>query len=101
MASHSVARSKHATLSAATVDTITITGLYRNFRVQNRASTGTISYTHGATTAATPTADGDDTFDLPAGATDEWTEEILGAPATGRVVKLISAATPAYSVEAW
>lgn len=91
----------HGTLVADTVTTVTLTGVKRNLRVQNRGTTGAIYYTFGFGTPATPTVAGDDTYALPPGAADEWDQGFLGHPGTGFIVKLISSATPEFSVEAW
>jgi hypothetical protein len=89
----------HGTLVAATVTTVTLTSVKQSLRVQNRSTDQQIYYTYGAGVAADPTVAGDDTFAIPPGATDEWID--LGAVGAGFVVKLISAGTPAFSVEAW
>ncbi len=89
----------HGTLVAATVTTVTLTSVKECLRVQNRGTSGTIYYTFAAGTPATPTVAGDDTYAVPPGGADEWTD--LGQPGTGFIVKLISSATPEFSVEAW
>lgn len=90
-------RADHGTLTANTVATVTLTNTQTtNLRVQNRGTTGTIYYTFAVGTPATPTVAGDDMLALPPGACDEWHGAIAGA-----TVKLISSATPEFSVEAW
>ena len=97
MADYEELACKHATLVAATVDTVTLTAVGLGFRIQNRdaASGDGLYYTKDG---STPTVGGDDTFYLPPGGTDTW-------PDTGKnlsvVVSLISAGTPDYSVESW
>lgn len=91
MASYSEALSKHATLSAATVDTVTLTADYRSVEVKNRASSGSgIFFT---VDGSTPTVLGDDTFVVLPG-------EALVVPSglSSDAVKLISATADAYSV---
>lgn len=88
----------HGTLVADTVTTVTLTSVKTNLRVQNRGTSGSVFYTFGSGAAATPTVAGDDTYALPPGACDEWN---IGSPGAGFVVKLISSATPEFSVEAW
>lgn len=91
MADHSEARSKHATLSAATVDSVTLTTNFSHVEVKNRATTGAgISFT---TDGSTPTALGDDTYWVGPG---EWLVVPFGGATD--VVKLISATADAYSV---
>jgi hypothetical protein len=62
-------------------------------------TSGAVHYTFAAGTPADPTVAGDDTYCLPPGACDEWTD--VGSPGTGFIVKLISSGTPDFSVEAW
>ena len=89
----------HGTLVADTVTTVTLTSVKECLRVQNRGTSGTIYHTFAAGTPATPPVAGDDTYAIPPGGADEWTD--LGQPGTGFIVKLISSATPEFSVEAW
>ena len=98
----------HGTLVANTVTTVTLTaaGKKRRLRVQNRGTSGSIYYRFGITSPTDPTVAGDDTFGLPPGATDEWDLDVLGWSPDDigqslRYVKLISSATPEFSVEAW
>lgn len=92
MAAHSVAKSKHATLAAATVDTVTLTKDWRAVEVKNRG-TDEIYFT---TTATNPTVAGDDTYVVPAG--ESLVLSIPPRPGLPDVVKLISSGTPGYSV---
>lgn len=91
MAAHTVLLSKHTTLSAATVDTITMTAQDFQFvEVANRASSGAgISFT---VDGSTPTVLGDNTYWVGAG-------QSVVVPWLGLdTVKLISTTTDAYSV---
>ena len=90
MASYTVARSKHATLTAATVDTVTIGG-NEAVEVLNRSASDTIYFT---TDGSTPTVGGDDTFIVGAG----QSVVIPGRRVSGEAVKLISSAAADYSV---
>jgi hypothetical protein len=89
MASHSVALAKHATLSAATVDTVTLTKVYRAVEVLNRSASDVIYATFNG---ATPTDAGDDTIAVPAGAVYTWERNCSA-------VTLISSGAAAYSVQ--
>lgn len=90
MANYSVAKAKHATLVASTVDTVTLTTNVGTVEVANRASSGAgISFT---TDGSTPTVLGDDAYWVgPGGA---LTVDLDGTD----TVKLISTTTDAYSV---
>lgn len=92
MATHSVALAKHATLSASTVDTITLTNDFQTVEVVHRTSTAAdpIYFT---VDGSTPTVGGDNTYVVMPGG---W--KSVRAWANSDVVKLISAGTPAYSV---
>lgn len=90
MASHSVALSKHATLSAATVDTITLTVDYQAVEVKNRGTSGDIYFT---TDSSAPTSAGDNTYFVGPGE-----GLVVRSGYNVDTVKLISAGTPAYSV---
>ena len=93
MASYEEATSKHATLVASTVDTVTLTGTdYYSVEVLHRSSSVTdpIYFT---VDGSTPTVAGDDTYVvMPGGWKTVRSKENID------VVKLISAGTPAYSV---
>lgn len=69
MASYSVTRAKHATLSSTTVDTVTISGTYTHVEIVNTSGSTTIYATVGVggSTPSDPTAAGDNTFTVPAG----------------------------------
>lgn len=94
MASHSAVTAVHATLTAATVDDVTLSAFTGHFVIINRG-TDPISYLFGAA-PGDPTELGDDTLVVPASAavTHDWVAGV------DLVVKLISAGTPAYSVQA-
>jgi hypothetical protein len=91
MASYSAARSKHATLTASAVDTVTLGADWNTVEVTNRSATDPIYVT---TNNAAPTVAGDDTFVVPAGG-----YRVLEVPTAGStVVKLISGGNAPYSV---
>lgn len=92
MAAYTVDRAKHATLVAATVDTVTLSE-FSVVEVLNRDGVAAIYFT---TDGSTPTVAGDNTQVLPAavGGVQVSTINISGT----NVVKLISAGTPSYSV---
>ncbi len=94
MANYSVNRAKHATLVAATVDTVSFVSATAEVEVVNRG-TDDIYYT---VDGSTPTVGGDDTYIVRGG-------EAVGAPKNFvnplvAQVKLMSSGSPAYSVEA-
>lgn len=104
MASYSVTNSKAATLTAATVDTVTLTGNKAGFRIQNRSSTDNIWYTFGlGSTPTSPASDGsvDGSYLLPANSSDAWDDPISRSNEASVIVKLISTGTPSYSIETW
>lgn len=98
MASHSVQTAKHSTLTAATVDSITLAAYARYVQVINRDATNAIYGTIGRA-PSDPTSGGDNTFVVqPASAL------VLAYPVdaggANAVVKLFPAAgTPAYAVQ--
>ena len=95
MASYTVARAKHATLTAATVETITFSVDVVSVEVVNRDGTAEIYFTIDGTT---PVAGADDTEVVPAAV---GAAQKLGSPGSRWVtdtVKLISTGTPKYSV---
>jgi hypothetical protein len=96
MASYTVARSKHATLVAATVDSVTFSSDYKNVEILNRAATGDIYATVDGTT---PVVGADDTIIVSPGQFVSI-EMAYRSDSSADVVKLISAGTPAYSVTA-
>lgn len=105
MASYSVATSKAATLTAATVDTVTVTGNKRGFRIQHRGAVGTpdIWYTWGYTTPSDPATDGsvDGSYNLAANSVDRLDDPVSRDNEAQVVIKLISTGAVAYSVETW
>ena len=90
MASYSVARSKHATLVAATADDVTFTTVRTSCEVKNRGTAGDIYFT---VNGDAPVSAADDTFYVGPGES-----LVVAMSASAQVVKLISAGTPAYSV---
>lgn len=97
---------KSATLTAATVDIITILGFSNELRIINRSATSTehIWITVGSVKLppAAPTVAGDNCIPvLPnaEGVTVRWPTSAAGADgANGAVIKLISAAAAPYTV---
>lgn len=92
MAAYQAVLSKHATLVAATVDTITLSTGYPSIEVANRATSGDIYFTVDGTT---PTSAGNDTYYVGPGQALVVSSPHADGPDT---IKLISAGTPAYSV---
>lgn len=92
MAAYQVARSKHATLTAATVDTVTFQERHPAVEVVNRATTGDIYFTVDGTT---PVSAANDTYYVGPG---QSIVVDLPHASDPDAVKLISAGTPAYSV---
>ncbi len=96
MASYSVARAKSTTLSANTVDTITVTGAFASpggIEVINRSQTGTIWVRLDGTA---PTVGGDNCHPVLG---TRFFENPWAVYSTNAVVKLISDAALAYTVE--
>lgn len=93
MASYTVRARKHATLAAATVDSVTVTGPSPTLTVVNRDGAAEITFT---VDGSTPVAGADETYVLPAAIGALTVDMPGGATAT---VKLISAGTPKYSVQ--
>jgi hypothetical protein len=94
MASYTGMRIKHATLVAATMDTVTLDGDYKHVEVVNRDGVNEIYFTIDG---ADPTVAGDNTHVLPA-QIGRITVNAAAEPGTPTVVKLISAGTPKYTV---
>lgn len=110
MATGSATRNFHGTLTATTVDTITINSPAPLVRIANRGTADIFLTLNGTT----PTVGGAETLVVPAGQTvaydtglrhgpGQWTDydgvtTVGTANATNFVVKLISSGTPAYSV---
>lgn len=92
MAAYQVTRSKHATLTAATVDTVTFQDRHPAVEVANRAATGDIYFT---VDGSAPTSAGDNTYYVGPG---QAVVVDLPHASDPDAVKLISAGTPAYSV---
>lgn len=90
-----MARSKHVTLTAATVATVTLESDYNNVEIVNVDGAAAVYVTIDGTT---PTVAGDDTIVLPAAI---GSVELEPQTATATVVKLISAGTPKVSVRGW
>ena len=87
-----VVRAKHATLTAATVDTVAFATNVSSVEVVNRASSGAgISFT---TDGVAPTALGDDTYWVGPG------DALVVEVGAGDTVKLISVTADPYSVTA-
>jgi hypothetical protein len=98
-------KSKHGTLTANTVTTVTITfsGSKSGFRIQHRSTSSTAplwwSWGTAAADVATPTTAGaDDTYCLPSGSPPDVFTDQVGQTL---VVKLISSDALDYSVETW
>lgn len=95
MATYSGASSQHQTLTAATVDTVTLNADYDNVEVLNRASSGDIYFTVGGSTApTTPVVGAAGTYIVQPGQTLQVPVKASG----NTVVKLISSAAAAYTV---
>lgn len=91
MATLSATRAKHATLVAATVDTVTLGANYARVEIFNRSSSG---YIYATTNGTTPTSGGDDTYVIGPGQAIQ-----VDTPSpTATVVKLICATANDYSV---
>jgi hypothetical protein len=91
MASYTATRIKHATLTAATVDTVTLAADYPRVEVTNRDATNPL---YVRLDGAAPTVAGDDTLVVPPN-----TYRVLEVATAGNtVVKLISAGAAPYSV---
>lgn len=96
MATHAVTRSASGTLTANTVDTVTLSDNASRIQVTNRSGASEIYFSIDGTT---PTVGGDDTFILPAAIGSRVvSSDDVGVDIT--TVKLISTGTPTYSVEA-
>lgn len=97
MATYSQATAAHETLTASTVDTVTLTQNGRSVTVVNRTGTSEIYFTAAVspTTAATPTVGGANCWVLPASVSSLRLQ--LGTGSYN--VALISSGTMAYSVE--
>lgn len=105
MASYAVAQAEigvyQKTLAAATVDTVTITRdpvAERGIRPGVRVWADGTAAVYFTVDGSAPTVAGNNTYELPAGSPVSMLVE--GAAPGNVVVKLISAATPKYSVSA-
>lgn len=99
MATYTAVSEAHETLTASTVDTVTLTGNTSSVTVVNRTGTAEIYFTIATGTAAVPavpTVGGANTYVLPA--TDCSLRLAVGGQPVA--VSLISSGTMAYSVEA-
>lgn len=85
--------SRHGTLTASTVATVTVSGDYRTVDVWNLTGTAAIYFTLDG---STPTVQGNDTFVVPAAVGS--VRLLSPAVDTALTVKLISSGTPSYSV---
>ena len=92
MAVYSVQTAKHATLVAATVDTVTFTAGGTGLRIRNRGTVGDIYFRFDGTAAVSVA---DDNYFVGPG--ESLTVDQKNVPS----VSLISAGTPAYSVEVY
>lgn len=93
MTAYNVARGKHATLGAATADSVTFATRHYTVRVTNIDATQVI---YGTLDGSVPTVGGDDTFVVPAGKVREFDNMGQGIHTVG----LISTAGGQYNVEA-
>ena len=70
MATVSKSQAYHGTLTASTVDTVTITGLYNAYRIMCRENVANteifFTVAAGSTTPTAPTVAGDNTYVIPA-----------------------------------
>lgn len=94
MATHTAVTAQHATLSAATMDTVTVTGDGLFAVIMNRSTTaGAVLY--ATINGPDPTVGADDTLAVPAGVTRV---EPVASGIADTVFKLISATADAYTV---
>jgi hypothetical protein len=100
MATPTAVKTKTTTLTAATVDTVTLTGGGLEVEVTNWGASNRISFT---TDGSTPTVDGDNTYPVGPGQSlrvPGGTYDPAAAGAEALVVKLICSTANAYSVVA-
>ena len=104
MADYSEAVSKHATLTASTVDTVTLTRDYPRVEVLHK-SAAVAEPIYFTVNGAVPTVNGDDTHVVMPGGwktvksqADRDEGPVETAPDSSTVVRVISAGTPAYAV---
>jgi hypothetical protein len=93
MATYTVRRSKHATLVASTVDTVTFSTKPRSIEVRNLDSAAVIFFRYDG---VSPTVNGDDTDRVGPGETLQIDDDNSDPPE----VRLISSGTPSYSLRA-
>lgn len=97
MATSSTATAKHATLSASTMDTVTLTNPAKRVIIKNRSAVaGNTIY--ATINGADPTVAGDDTISVQAGESYITPANESFLAAVDVVVKLISATADPYSV---
>ena len=101
MASGSAHLAYHSTLTANTVETVTLEAWSRYLLIVNLSATHPIYVT---TDGTVPTVEGDDTYCVPPSTSKQlFNEGVEPEPALGvsgsTVVKLISSSTPDYGVE--
>jgi hypothetical protein len=92
-------QSYHGTLDGTDVDTVTIDGQYRKFRVLNRSAHEIyFNLSNTGTAPAAPTVAGDNTLVLPAvvGAFEDFTW--ISVSENDVIFKLIAGSSAAYSV---
>jgi len=97
MATYSELTSKHATLTAATVDSVTLSGPGRYIQIVHRGTTTNPLYITAGKTPTDPTSARDDTLVVLAGSplVIPWPIDSVGTT----TVKVISAGAEAYSVQ--
>lgn len=108
MATKSTQVAASATLTIATVDTVTLAAFSDQIRVINRSTTAAdeIWFTVGSTKfpPAAPTVAGDDCYlakSSPSGTLVRWPSSVSGldAASNGAVIKLISSVAAPYTVQ--
>lgn len=95
MASGTATDAYHSTLTASTVDTVTLTSAAKRLRIINRSGTAEIYYT---TNGSAPTVFGANCYVVVAAITEDSARNELGDQNETKV-QLISSGTPTYSVE--
>lgn len=97
-------RVTHGTLTAATVATVTLAAYYTSVEILNRGTTEIYVSADGTSTPANPAVAGDEFDVIPPSSSltvrgrNKWNPTDGVAKPTTTVVKLISSATPTYSV---
>jgi hypothetical protein len=97
-------RVTHGTLTAATVATVTLSAYWKSVEILNRGTTEIYVNTDGTSTPANPTVAGDEFDVIPPNSSLSVSGRAAWSPTDGTtkptttVVKLISSATPTYSV---